>query len=161
MVLTSPVSGATVTSPVHLTGFARVFEAHVDIQILSASGMVLVETFTMSSEAAPTLAPFTADVPFNVLTAQAGCIRVFAYSPADGTPREVVQVEVNLQPAGAAASPTPAPAATATPGPVTPPSTGDGGLTGGGRQAVLPIAFAAALLGSALCVRLLRGGKRA
>jgi hypothetical protein len=156
MILNQPIAGATVTSPVHLAGFARVFEAHVDIQILSASGAVLVETFTMSAEAGPVLAPFSADVPFTVLTAQAGCIRVFAYSPADGTPRSIVQVEVNLSPGAA-----PTPAATATPGPIAPPSTGDGGLARGTATDSAPFAAIAILLTAAACVSLRRGGIRA
>jgi len=121
MILNAPVAGATVTSPVHLEGRARVFEANVRITIYSASGMVLADTFTTAAEAGPVLAPFSADVPFTVLTSQAGCIRVFEESAMDGSPRNVVQVEVNLSP-GAAPSPTP------TPAPVMPPSTGDGGL---------------------------------
>jgi hypothetical protein len=157
MVLNQPAAGASVSSPVHLEGRARVFEAHVDIQILGASGAVLTETFTMSSEAAPTLAPFSTDVPFTVLTAQAGCIRVFAYSPADGTPRSIVQVEVNLLPAASVA---PTPAATAAPGPIQPPATGNGGLAGGGTLDYAPFGAVLALLTAALCVRLRRGGIR-
>jgi hypothetical protein len=155
MILNQPIAGATVTSPVHLAGFARVFEAHVDIQILSASGAVLVETFTMSAEAGPTLAPFSADVPFTVLTPQAGCIRAFAYSPADGTPRSIVQVEVNLSPGTA-----PTPAAPATPGPITPPSTGSGGLADAEARTFVPFVLAGALLTAVVCVRLRRGGIR-
>lgn len=153
MVLSVPAAGATVSSPVHIAGLARVFEAHVHIIVYSASGMVLTDTFTMSAEAAPVLAPFSADVPFTVLTVQAGCIRVFEESAVDGSPRNVVQVEVNLAPA-ASAAPTPTP----TPAPVTPPSTGDAGLANQGRDEFVPVAVAAVLLTTVVCVRLRRGG---
>ena len=125
MILSEPAEGATVTSPVSISGLARVFEANVRITIYSASGMVLEDTFTTAAEAGPALAPFDADVPFTVLSEQAGCI-LWEESAADGSPRNVVQVEVNLSPAEAEATPTPAP--------VTPPDTGDAGLTAAGSQ---------------------------
>ena len=124
MVLNQPAPNATVTSPVQLSGLARVFEANVRITVYSASGMVLADTFTTAAEAGPALAPFSADVPFTVLTSQAGCIRVFEESAADGSPRNIVQVEVNLSPGGSVT-----PTVTPTPAPVRPPSTGDAGLS--------------------------------
>lgn len=122
MILDEPATGDTVTSPVHIAGLARTFEANVRITIYSASGMVLEDTFTTAAEAGPALAPFAADVPFGVMTNQAGCIRVWEESAMDGSPRNVVQVEVNL--ASSAAEPTTTP----TPASVTPPDTGDAGL---------------------------------
>jgi hypothetical protein len=124
MILSEPAAGDTVTSPAHISGLARVFEANVRITIYGASGMILEDTFTTAAEAGPALAPFEADVSFTVLSEQAGCIRVWEESAMDGSPRNVVQVEVNLSPGAAEATPT----ATATPAPVTPPDTGDGGL---------------------------------
>ena len=135
MILNQPAEGDTVTSPVHIEGLARVFEANVRITVYSASGMVLEDTFTTAAEAGPALAPFEADVPFTVLVEQAGCIRVWEESAADGSPRNVVQVEVNLSP-GAAETPI------ATPAPVTPPDTGDAGLVSGGAD---PVTLAAVL----------------
>lgn len=148
MILDEPAEGDAVTSPVHISGLARVFEANVRITIYSASGMVLEDTFTTAAEAGPALAPFEADVPFTVLAEQAGCVRVWEESAMDGSPRNVVQVEVTLAPA-AAESPT----ATPTLAPVTPPDTGDGGLAGGslstGLAPAMAFAIATALLGSA------------
>jgi hypothetical protein len=144
MILNQPAAGDTVTSPVHIAGLARVFEANVRITVYSASGMVLEDTFTTAAEAGPTLAPFEADVAFTVLTEQAGCIRVWEESAADGSPRNVVQVEVNLSPAAAEATPTPAL--------VTPPDTGDAGLAAGGFPPVA--AFAAMIAASMLLLGL-------
>jgi len=123
MILNVPASGDSVTSPVHVSGLARVFEANVRITLYSASGMVLEDTFTTAAEAGPVLAPFEADVPFTVVSEQAGCVRVWEESAEDGSPRNVVQVEVNLLPA---AADTPIP--TLFPVPVTPPNTGNAGL---------------------------------
>jgi Immunoglobulin-like domain of bacterial spore germination len=136
MILDEPMTGDMVTSPAHISGLARVFEANVRITIYGASGMVLQDTFTTAAEAGPARAPFEADVAFGVLSEQAGCIRVWEESAQDGSPRNVVQVEVNLSPGAAAATPTPAP--------LTPPDTGDAGLSHGSAEWPTPAAFAAA-----------------
>ena len=148
MILDEPAAGDVVTSPVHIEGLARVFEANVRVTIYSASGMVLEDTFTTAAEAGPALAPFEADLSFTVLVEQVGCIRVWEESAEDGSPRNVVQVEVNLSPAAAEATPTPAP--------VTPPDTGDAGLAGDGFGTAPVVAAAVALvllLGQTLVTR--------
>ena len=134
VIVDAPTAGATVTSPVTISGKARVFEANVRITIFDAAGNVLVDTFTTASEAGPVLAPYTASVAFNTANQQQGCIRVFEESAQDGSPRNVVQVEVNLAP------------------PTTPPQTGTGGLqdgSGNDRHLALYAAGLLALLGGA------------
>jgi hypothetical protein len=111
MVLHVPAEGATVTSPVTVTGLARVFEANVRITIYNASGAILTDTFTTAAQAGPVLAPFSAAVPFSVSATQKGCVRVWEESAQDGSPRNVVQHEVTLST-----------------GAIAPPSTGDAGL---------------------------------
>ena len=133
MILDAPGDGATVTSPVIVEGKARVFEAHVSITVYDAGGNVLVETFTLAAEAAPALAAYSAGVPFTVTAQQQGCIRVWEESAQDGSPRNVVQVEVNLSP------------------PTTPPQTGTGGLqsdSGNAKHLALYAAGLLALLGA-------------
>lgn len=117
MILEAPAEGARVTSPVTISGQARVFEANVRITIYDRDGDELVDTFTTAEEAGPTLAPFSESVAFSVTSEQAGCIRVWEESAEDGSARNVVQHEVTLAPATT---------------PTTPPSTGSGGLYGGG-----------------------------
>lgn len=96
IIVNAPAPGQTISSPVTVSGQARVFEANVRITIFDATGTVLADTFTTASEAAPALAPFSAQVPFAGTTAQQACVRVFEESAQDGSPRNVVQVEVNL-----------------------------------------------------------------
>ncbi len=43
-------------------------------------------------------APFAADVAFQTVLPQPGCVRVFELSAADGSPIHVVQIPVLLQP---------------------------------------------------------------
>jgi hypothetical protein len=134
MIVDVPASGATVTSPVTIAGKARVFEAHVSITIFDAGGNILAETFTTAAEAGPVLAPYTTSVPFAATNQQQGCIRVFEESAQDGSPRNVVQVEVVFAP------------------PTTPPQTGTGGLqtgTGNDKHVALYAAGLLAILGAA------------
>jgi hypothetical protein len=100
-----------VTSPIRVSGRARVFEANVSITIFNTSQAPIVNTFTTAAEAGPALAPFSASVAFSVASEQPGCIRVFEASARDGSPVNVVQIPVTLAPS------------------IAPPSTGDGGLS--------------------------------
>jgi hypothetical protein len=110
MIVEMPLPGARVTSPVPISGRARVFEASVRIIIFNQAGAIIANTFTTAAEAGPALAPFSTSVAFTVSAEQPGCVRVFEESARDGSPVNVVQVPVVL-----AAS-------------ITPPSTGNGGL---------------------------------
>jgi hypothetical protein len=110
VIVNTPVAGQRVTSPVSISGRARVFEAVVSISIFDATGTEIVRTSTMASEFGPVPAPFSTSVPFVVAKEQAGCIRVFESSAKDGSPINVVQIPVTLTTK------------------LTPPSTGDGAL---------------------------------
>ena len=119
------------TSPVRISGQARFFEANVRIAIFDAAGNVLADTFTTAAEGAPTLAPFSADVPFTVTSEQPGCIRVFEESAKDGSAVNVVQIETTLAPK------------------LSPPQTGSGGLLAdesGSASWLLPAGTAATLV---------------
>lgn len=59
--LDEPQEGATVTSPVRVTGEAAAFEANVPWQVLDAAGAEVTSGFTMTSEGM-TFAPFGFDV---------------------------------------------------------------------------------------------------
>lgn len=136
MILDMPAGGAAITSPVTVSGQARVFEANVRITIYDASGAEIVDTFTTAAEAGPALADFSEAVPFSVASEQAGCVRVWEESAQDGSPRNVVQVEVTLQTpvitptitpsATPTETPTGTPTATPTIAPPGPPDTGAG-----------------------------------
>ncbi|MDP2949242.1 MAG: hypothetical protein Q8P22_06865, partial [Chloroflexota bacterium] len=43
-------------------------------------------------------APFAVDVPFSITYPQPGCVWVFGLSAADGSPVQVVQIPVLLEP---------------------------------------------------------------
>ncbi len=117
VIVDTPVDGDEVTSPMAVEGQARVFEANVRLTLFDAQGDELVDTFTTAAEAGPALAPYATTLEFDVPGTGPGCLRVFEESAQDGSPVNVVQVEVTL--VADEVEPTPA----ATPGP---PETGTG-----------------------------------
>jgi hypothetical protein len=140
IIVERPSAGARVTSPVQVSGRARVFEAQVSITIYDGSARPIVNTFTMAREGG-VLSPFSASVAFTVAREQAGCIRVFETSARDGSPINVVQIPVTL----------------AT---MTPPGTGSGGLLGPDSSTrddwLIALAGALAFLGSGATLVALR-----
>jgi len=98
IIVSAPATGATVTSPVHIAGQARVFEATVSIAIIGAVDGVLADTFTTAAEGAPTLAAFATDVSIAPTRAQNGCLLVFESSARDGSSVNIVQVPVRIAP---------------------------------------------------------------
>lgn len=146
IIVTAPVANASVTSPLHVTGQARVFEATVSLKLVDATGNELVATTTQSAEG-QVLSPFSADVAFSVTSSSSACLWVYEVSAKDGSPVNVVQVPLTLT---VATTPTAAPVL---------PSTGMGGTSESGQVAWLIGALAIAgfgVTGGAVAVRRVR-----
>lgn len=99
IIVTAPASGATVTSPVHVAGQARVFDATVSLTLFDANGDEIVSTTTNAAEG-QTLSAFSTDVSFTVTSDTPACLWVFESSARDGSPVNVVQVPLTLRPTG-------------------------------------------------------------
>ncbi len=93
-----PKPGATVTSPVMISGTADVFEANVNIRILDENGEVLAETFVTATCGTGCRGTYEKTVKFTVDHEQAGIIEVLTYSAEDGSPMWGVQTPVTLLP---------------------------------------------------------------
>lgn len=96
ILVTSPLIGATVTSPVTVAGTANVFEAVVSIEILNASGKEIARTFTMASCGTGCRGTYSTSVAFSVPVTQKGTILVFERSARDGSPVHVQRIPVTL-----------------------------------------------------------------
>jgi hypothetical protein len=96
--VTEPARGATVTSPVTISGTADVFEATVSIRILDSNNNALAETFTTATCGTGCRGDYSIDVPFSVTAAQPGVIQVFEVSAKDGSMINIVRVPVTLAP---------------------------------------------------------------
>jgi hypothetical protein len=96
--VTEPARGATVTSPVTISGTADVFEATVSIRILDTTNNTLAETVTTATCGTGCRGDYTIDVPFSVSTPQPGVIQVFEVSAKDGSMINIVRIPVTLAP---------------------------------------------------------------
>ncbi|HJP89982.1 MAG TPA: Gmad2 immunoglobulin-like domain-containing protein [Candidatus Limnocylindrales bacterium] len=94
----SPAWGATVQSPIHLSGLADVFEATFRFRLLDADGRSLADGQLHASCGTGCLGDFAVVVPFNVSASTAGRLQVFDLSEADGSMADVVDYPVTLQP---------------------------------------------------------------
>jgi len=104
IIVSAPVANDSVTSPIHVTGQARVFEAVVSLTLFDENGDEIVSTTTMAAEG-QVLSAFSADMSFSVTTDTPACLWVFESSARDGEPVNVVQVPLSLS-AGTTLPPT-------------------------------------------------------
>ena len=100
IVVERPEPGASVSSPVAISGTASVFEGTVQLRILDADGEEIGSGFTTASAGAPDRGEFSEDVEFAVDEAQDGVVEVFEQnvaSPEESPERELFTVEVPVQ----------------------------------------------------------------
>jgi Immunoglobulin-like domain of bacterial spore germination/Sporulation and spore germination len=92
----TPGIGERVSSPVHISGTADVFEAVVSIAILDQHGKVIASTFTMATCGTGCRGTWETDVDYDVASTQPGTIRVYEVSAMDGSEIHVVNIPVTL-----------------------------------------------------------------
>ena len=92
----SPTVGATVGSPMRITGTANVFEAVFKVNIVNWDGLIIAEKVVMASSGTGTRGTFDVTIPFNVDKAGLGGLIVFAESPKDGSHINVVEIPLQL-----------------------------------------------------------------
>jgi hypothetical protein len=86
-----------VTSPLAITGQARVFEAQFNVTLYGELGGVIAETSGMTQEG-QVLSPFRVELTFAVSREQPACLWVYDLSAKDGSRIDVVQVPIALAP---------------------------------------------------------------
>lgn len=88
----------TVSSPVTVSGDARVFENVVSLRVLDGDGSVLAETFTTANSADIGLfGPFEIDVVFDPPSFNTGTIEIFEESARDGSDTFKVSIPVSFR----------------------------------------------------------------
>ena len=98
-VVDSPRPGASVSSPVTISGRMNAFEAQFNITIFDAAGGKIADVPARSAQG-QVLSPFSEDVFFSVTGETPACVWVYDLSSKDGSPINVVQVPVTLKPGG-------------------------------------------------------------
>ncbi len=96
IVVDGPVIGASVSSPVAISGTADVFEAMVSYRILDENGKIVAQGTTMASCGTGCRGDFSVHVSYVVADDQRGTIELFEASAKDGSPTNVVDVPVTL-----------------------------------------------------------------
>lgn len=99
IVVSAPAAGASSTSPLVVSGQARVFEAVVSLALKDGTGATIVAATTQAQAGAPALAPFSTSISFSVAAVTPACLWVFEASARDGSPINIVQVPLTLLPA--------------------------------------------------------------
>ncbi|MCB1002664.1 MAG: GerMN domain-containing protein [Acidimicrobiales bacterium] len=81
----APVPGATVSSPVELSGTANTFEANVRYTITGADGTVLADGFTTATAGTGTWGTFSVEVDLEGRPTGTGTVTAFEESAEDGS----------------------------------------------------------------------------
>lgn len=97
IVLTSPKSGETVTSPIQIAGKASVYEGTLNIMIKDSKSAVIAEDFTTCSLGAPEWGDFNTILNYSVSSPQQGTIEIYTKSAKDGSIDDIVSISVTLK----------------------------------------------------------------
>jgi hypothetical protein len=93
-----PLGGDPVDSPFTVRGRVAAFEATFKITLFDAAGNQLADVTGMSDEG-QTLAPFQEEVSFAPVNQETpACLWVYEASARDGSPTNVLQIPIRLQP---------------------------------------------------------------
>lgn len=95
--VTDPDAGDEVTSPLTVEGNIVAFEAQFSIALKDADGNDIT-TVVGNSEEGQVLSPYSEQVIFSVERETDACLWVYDESGADGSPINVVQVPLKLEP---------------------------------------------------------------
>jgi hypothetical protein len=96
IVVTGPVIGQQVPSPVTVTGTADVFEGTVNVRVLDGAGREIATAFTTATCGTGCRGDYSVTVGYRLAAAQAGTVEVYEISPRDGTRSHTVAVRVTL-----------------------------------------------------------------
>ncbi len=97
ILVADPVIGATVSSPVEISGMADVFEATVSLRILDENGAEIATGFTTATCGTGCLGDYSTTLAYHVDDDQPGTVEVFEASAENGQPINVVDIPVTLQ----------------------------------------------------------------
>lgn len=97
ILLETPALGAHVRSPLKLAGTSNVFEATHHVQVIDAAGKVVWSSVVHGSSGTGTRGTWTATASFTPTKTGSGKIRLYADSPKDGKPIDVVVVPIVIE----------------------------------------------------------------
>jgi len=96
IVVTAPLIGERVASPVTVTGTADVFEGTVSARVLDAAGREISTAFTTATCGSGCRGDYRLTLPYRLPADQDGVVEVYEVEPKDGSRVDVVAVPVFL-----------------------------------------------------------------
>ncbi len=93
----SPTLGQTVSSPMLINGTANVFEGVFRARIVDSDGLVIQEGLVTATSGTGTRGTFALALPFEIDEPGPGSLIVFAESPKDGSPIDVIEIPLQLE----------------------------------------------------------------
>lgn len=98
IIISTPASDVTITSPVTVTGYGSAFENTLAVRVLDETGAVIGEGLAMVDAEFGQYGPFTGTVTYAApATTQLGRIQVFSISMRDGATEHLASVTIELQ----------------------------------------------------------------
>jgi Immunoglobulin-like domain of bacterial spore germination/Sporulation and spore germination len=95
----SPVTGDTISSPVRIRGTANTFEATFIVELLlNAAGAHAFRQFVTATSGSGVRGTFDVTIPFRVLSSGQGTLVAYEESAADGRPIHRVEIPVTIRP---------------------------------------------------------------
>ena len=91
-----PQPGLKVSSPLTVQGSARVYEATVNLRVVTQDGEVLVDTFTTATAGGPARGDFEEVLEFTSPSTGEGHLEVFWISPKDGSEQDKVIIPIKF-----------------------------------------------------------------
>src|SRR4030067_3849078 len=91
----SPTLGASVSSPVRITGTANVFEAVFAITIVDGDGLILADEVVMATSGTGPRGTVDATITYTMAKAGTGSLIVYFNSAKDGWRGGVAEVTIN------------------------------------------------------------------
>lgn len=97
VLVTSPLPGDTVGSPLTISGIANTFEATVQYEVIDGAGTVLGQGFTTATAGNGTWGTFSAAVELPDGSAGPGTVRAFQIDMESGARRDLYEVPVTFR----------------------------------------------------------------
>jgi len=97
LLVLTPRTGETVSSPVRVTGTANAFEATFQLEVVDPRGLIVAEQTVMATSGTGTRGTFDVTVPFTIEREGWGAIIVFELSARDGSRTNVEEIPVQME----------------------------------------------------------------
>lgn len=96
IIINQPLSNDVVSSPLKVSGRARVFEASVSYRLKDANDILLKEGFTTASEGAPGWGLYEINIEFDTPSTPTGWLELYTQSAKDGSDQDLIRMPLTF-----------------------------------------------------------------